>query len=531
MAARLRLLILAAALVPIGASCIQRDGSRAAPIPGFQSITPSSEQEIGFEFDRQAQKMLPLVQDVAVLEFIDDLGQMLVAGLGEQPFEYRFRVIVDPSLNAFAVPGGYIYVHTGTLLSVGDVEELAGVMAHELAHVKGHHYARQVKESALPNLLTNLAAIAASAATGQAAPMVAAQGVNVALQLRNSRRFEDEADRVGAVFMTRAGYSPEGMARFFERIQIQSEQMPPGTIPPYLYSHPQVDQRIKVVSALAEELRPVREPPDLGARFEQMQARLAFLLGHKRVSWDVVQPYDSAKTDPLLDRASTLEAGGQPGDALEVLNEAERLEPLDPRVPYRRGTLLEGMGRIEDAIAAYRRAVYLDPGRAAVHLALGRAHQRLGERQKAIFFFEQASWRASAGSRLRAQADREIERLVFPVIAESGFADGSGSDAGDTVAGKSRKEFGPDDPRAAWWGRLGPHYADYHSYVRVRWIDPSGQVVAEEKPHRDRRVLLSSTLRFAGGQPEPGTWRVEVLLGEDVVHADRVTVRAAARPL
>ena len=160
--------LFAIALAIAVAGCIQDDGTKFDPIPGRQRISYDSEREMGWQFDLAAQKALPFVTDLAVLEFMDDIGNVLVERLGEQPFDYRFRVIVNPELNAFAVPGGYIYFHSGTLLTAGDVEELAGVLAHELAHVKGRHQARLAQDIAIPSILASLAGLAAGAAAGSA---------------------------------------------------------------------------------------------------------------------------------------------------------------------------------------------------------------------------------------------------------------------------------------------------------------------------------------------------------------------------
>ncbi|RIL05644.1 MAG: hypothetical protein DCC71_09650 [Proteobacteria bacterium] len=516
MAARLLRLVSAAALACAVAACIQDDGSRFDPVPGRTRMSADSERELGWQFDLEAQKVLPMITDLEVLEFVNDLGNVMIDGLGEQPFDYRFRVIVNPELNAFAVPGGYIYFHSGTLLTTGDVEELAGVLAHELAHVKGHHHARLVQETALPNLLASLAGIAAGAATGSAGPLLAAQGVNVALQLQYTRQFEDEADRVGAVFLTRAGYRPDGMVRFFERILLEKDRRPEGEIPSYLYSHPQVESRIDVVRGL--ELEPTRTPPRFAERFRAMQQRVAYLVAKGRAGPASVAPHDRARTQPFLDAAAARRRANDVDGALAQLLEAERAEPGDPRVPVLRGDILLEAGRPADAAVAYRRAIHLDPNPPAVLLALGRAHRDAGDRRDAIFFTEQALWRTGARGVLRQQAERQLERLIFPVIAESGFGDERATPA----SGVPRLPAGgaPID----WWARIGPHYVGVMEYLRVRWTDPSGAVVRDEKPKKSQRVYFGDRLETGDSTPAPGEWKVDVLLANDLVHTQRFVV-------
>ncbi len=520
MAAR-RLFLIAVAL-GLAASCVQDDGTRFNPIPGAKRLSTDRERELGWQFDQQVQAAIPLIRDIPVLEFIDELGQLMVDHLGEQPFDYRFRVVLDGDLNAFAVPGGYVYFHTGTLLAAGDVEELAGVLAHELAHVKGHHAARIAEDTAVARALTSFLGVAASAATGEIAPALAAEGINVAIQLRFTRQYEDEADRVGSVFVTRTGFSPLGMARFFERIVAEQKRRGAGSIPPYLYSHPDAADRIRVVQELAQELRPVGPAPNLGARFREMQARLGFLMDRERVSWDVVQPFDRGASDPELERAATLQSEGQTEAALWALERAEALAPGDPRVAFRRGELLMELGRTGEAIVAYRRAVFLDPNRPAVLLALGRAHRSLEHRRKAIFFLEQAAWRAGPGSAVRLQSQRELERLIFPMFTQAGFADGVVSDQAETVLGAPLSRYPADAPRLAWWGQLSPHYGSYRDVVRVRWIDPGGAVASETSPRRRQRTYLAAV--YEPKRLMSGTWTLQLFFGTEVLYEAAVEV-------
>ena len=147
-------------------SCVQNDGSRFNPIDAYTKVSVEQEREIGATFDSQIQEHIRLIDDPVVLEFVNDLGRSIVRTIEPQPFIYRFRVIVDPSLNAFAVPGGYIYLHSGTILQSAALDELAGVVAHEIGHVKGRHYARMREKAAIPDLLAKLAGMAAAVTTG-----------------------------------------------------------------------------------------------------------------------------------------------------------------------------------------------------------------------------------------------------------------------------------------------------------------------------------------------------------------------------
>ena len=513
--------LVAAALLALGAAataCLGPDGERRVPLPG-QLASVESDRERGYAFDQALREHLPQIEDLVVLEFVGDLGQRLVDDLGDQPFDYRFRVIPASSLNAFAVPGGFIYFHSGTILNANSVEELAGVLAHELGHVKGRHSARMAQDAAIPGLVTTLAGVAAAAATGEAAPLIAAQAANVAIQLQYSRQYEDEADRMAVDFLARSGLRSEGLVRFFERIQMEQRRLPPGQIPPYLYSHPQVDSRIAVVRRVAEEF-PLGAPPapELEQRFREVQGRLAWLVRHRRATAPADPNFERAVADPFLAAATRLFESGRPGDALAELDRAERASPEDPRVPFRRAEILEAQGRLDEAIYAYRRAVHLDPHQTATLLALGRAHRAAGHRREALFFLEQASYRAGPKGRARVQIDAEIERLSFPIVLDSGFATGEATRERDTLVDSRETVLPAGALRLAWWGRLGPHWRDRAGHFRVRWVDGAGERGAIESLDRPRGLLIANKRLRAGD--DPGPWTLELLFGDDVVHSE-----------
>ncbi len=508
-------------------SCVQDDGSRFNPIDAYTKVSVQKEREIGVEFDRQVREHIRLIDDPVVLGFINDLGQSIVRKIEPQPFIYHFRVIPDPSLNAFAVPGGYIYLHSGTVLGAGSLDELAGVVAHEIGHVKGRHYARMREKAAIPDLLAKVAGMGAALASGEPGFLVASEGLNVALQLRFSREFETEADDIGSNFMARAGYHPEGLARFFERLLAESHDIR-TQMPPYLYSHPDVENRITTVLAGLETITVTGEgSPELYRAFRHSQARLALLVDSGRTTWHGFVPDpDRSKTDPLLAEARRKAEAGEIDGALVLLEETERLEPYDPRVPYLRAELLERSGRTHEAIGPYRRALAIDPSVALVYYKLGMAYLTLGSRHQATFYLEQAIDRFSGEGPLPSRARREVERLTFPPIEEAGIADGVESDDDAARFGSPRVEFRDDDARVVWWGRVADRYRDSRKRIRVRFTDPSGVVAQEQAVELARKHHVHSTLKLDGAiSGSHGIWRVEALLDDRPI--DRQTFRLA----
>jgi predicted Zn-dependent protease len=517
MAARSALLSVLAALLSALPACMQDDGARFNPIKDMTSVSEDEERELGLRFDQELRKHVVVIDDPIIADFINALGQEIVRGIEPQPFIYRFRVIQDPRLNAFAVPGGYVYFHSGTLLAVSDIDELAGVMGHEIAHVKAHHYARQRKKTQIPDLLVGLAGMAAAVVTKEPGILMASQAANVAVKLRFSREFENEADRLGSVFMTRAGYQPDGINDFFEKL-VHEQERHPQQIPPYLYSHPDVEDRMASVEEQARSLRPTRAAdPRLADELSDVQGRLAYLLATRRGSVPPPEPpEDPHAADPYLAQADRLAQEGQLDEALFALARGEAREPRDPRIPFRIGELLAARGRHRDAVAAYRRTIRIDPTHAMVFYKLGISHKALGERHSAVQSFEQASRRAGASSVLRERADWQIEILIFPVLLEVGTADAD-PEANATPLGRPQDSFGPDTRRMAWWARLHPRYDSYPERMRVRWIDPSGALVAETPVKSYKRRFVGSVLEVPEAAAAVGEWSAEASFEDEVL--------------
>jgi len=509
-------------------ACVQDDGERFHPLDlVIPNVSDDDERELGMEFDRELRRVVPVIHDPVVSEFIFELGQAVVRPIEPQPFIYRFRVIDDPTLNAFAVPGGYVYFHSGTIQSATDIDELAAVMGHEIAHVKMHHYARMRAKSQIPDLLVGLAGMAAAVAAEEPGLMVVSQAANVALKLRYSREFEAEADQFGTVYMVRAGYDPRGSVRFFERL-LEIEKQRPEQIPPYLFSHPAVADRIGAIEIAAKELEPSKPPaPDLAARLPVVQARLARLAARSRTHLPIAAPSgDRPDAGPLVERASTMADAGDLAGAIAVLAEAEPRHPEEPRIPYHIAEWSFERGDFAAAAEAYRRTVALDDSRARVWFQMGLAYARTDDRPRAVYAFENAAARAGEASQLRRQADWEIFKMIFTILPESGFADGGRGR--ETPAGAARDAFAEGDERLAWWGRVSPRFGGYVEHFEVRWVAPDGRVAQQDPVDEHGAYGFSSELEFDDGAT-PGTWTVELLLGTDTVTRETVTVQPGGR--
>lgn len=208
--------------------------------PGFSIFSVEQDVEIGHQSAVQVEKHLPMLNDPAAQRFVSALGARLAAQAPGPRFAYRFKLANRPDLNAFALPGGNIYIHRGLLDQVRSEGELAGVMAHEIAHVALRHPTNQASKAYLAQaglgVLGGLLTGRASASTNQIIGAIGGFGMNT-LFLKFSRSAETQADIVGAQIMARAGYDPVEMARFFAYMDRKAGGSP-GAAATFLSSHP-----------------------------------------------------------------------------------------------------------------------------------------------------------------------------------------------------------------------------------------------------------------------------------------------------
>lgn len=246
---------LAAALV-FGVALPATAGAPKSPYDKFRNETYSndglmSEQEemrIGAQVHQQVLQKYRIIQDPEIAGYIQDLGERLARSSKRPNIRYQFFVIDDSTVNAFALPGGYVYVHTGLLQIARSEEELSAAIAHEVGHVVARHGLRNVKKAQRNALIFGILGAGASIATGGGAAgeaaELAAQVLATGVMTRNSRDFEREADFLGLYTMRDAGYQPLGMALMFQRLN-EAGANAKGSGGGIFASHPNANERIK----------------------------------------------------------------------------------------------------------------------------------------------------------------------------------------------------------------------------------------------------------------------------------------------
>ncbi|HXC41842.1 MAG TPA: M48 family metalloprotease, partial [Burkholderiales bacterium] len=241
-----------AAAMPRGlAQSAQRDPPAPLPDLGELSsvaLSPQQERRIGEEAMREIRADPSYVDDPEVEDYLSGLGAALAANGPGARQDFQFFLLRDDTINAFAMPGGFVGVHTGLLLASQTESELASVLAHEISHVTQHHIARmfgqqsQMSTLGLAGLLLGILASRGNAQVGQAALMASQAGL-VQAQLNYSRDYEREADRVGFDRLQQAGFDVNGMVTFFERLQ-RATRIYENNAPAYLQTHPLTGERI-----------------------------------------------------------------------------------------------------------------------------------------------------------------------------------------------------------------------------------------------------------------------------------------------
>jgi predicted Zn-dependent protease len=248
---------------------------------GCGTMSVRDERSLGEEFEREARSHFTFLRDRLVRDYVRRIGDSVVEASAPHPFDYTFDVIEDEEINAFAGPGGHIYIHTGTILNSRNVSELAGVIAHEIGHVARRHIAHNYNRQRNTGLAHQAAVVVTSILAGSAAGgAVNLFGGLAGMAYVNTftREAEEEADQFAIEMLPKAGYDPKGMVSFFETMKAEGEVNVPG----FLRSHPTTDDRIQAAAAQirADALPPHLKVHDRG-RLEIIQRRIRLLLGEE----------------------------------------------------------------------------------------------------------------------------------------------------------------------------------------------------------------------------------------------------------
>jgi beta-barrel assembly-enhancing protease len=257
----------------------------------------------GRVYAQQIESQVKLVNDPVVTEYVNRIGQNLVRNSDAQ-VPFTIKVIDSDVVNAMALPGGFFYVNSGLILAADEEAEMAGVMAHEIAHVAACHYGREMTRANLLQM-ASIPFIFMGGAIGYAGYEAAGLGIPLTF-FKFSRGFEAEADYLGVEYMYRAGYDPSAFVSFFEKIQAM-EKKKPGTLSKAFDTHPQTPDRIEKTQDEIRRILPAKPQYVVTtSEFDEVKARLASIENKHKL----IDEKDSNK--PSLRRTSN--TGGNAGD-------------------------------------------------------------------------------------------------------------------------------------------------------------------------------------------------------------------------
>jgi predicted Zn-dependent protease len=389
---------------------------------GEVALSPQVERRLGESIVRDMRRDPQFIDDPEISEYLGTLGSRLTQVTSGARHDFEFFAVRDPSINAFALPGGFVGVHTGLMNAAETESELASVLAHEIAHVTQRHIARmlgQQKQMQLPVM----AALAAAILLGRSRPDLAAgasaavQAGAASAQLSYSRDFERDADRVGLQALAAAGFDARAMASFFEKMQRSQRVADDGTIPGYLRTHPISTERIAdaqnkmaglpykqhldsaefhlvraklrsesgdmhdAVAHFERSVRDRRYANEAAARYGLVSALLRVRRA-KEANAEMARLRATGAAGPMIDtlEARVKQALGDNGAAEKLLAASRARYPYSRPVLYAHVGALQDASRHEDAVASLAEAVRAYPGDPRLRALQSRSYAALGKR-------------------------------------------------------------------------------------------------------------------------------------------------------
>ncbi|MBS1225437.1 MAG: peptidase Ste24p [Proteobacteria bacterium] len=360
-------LSLTLALAPIAPSTAQSIRLPDIGDPSQAYFGPDEEQQMGLDIMRQLRERGAVMDDVQLNEYLNSIGQSIATYADQNGVPFTFFMVRDSGINAFALPHNFIGINAGLLLATQREDELAGVIAHEIAHVSQHHIVRAIadmKRMTIPMAAAMVAGAALAAASKQAgqAAMVGAMAAGAQHQISFTRANEQEADRIGMQLLARAGFDPKGMTDFFAKLERMAGGEARNRIPEMLLTHPRPESRA------ADTQDRVEIPP---VRRTAPRDRKAYHLAKARVRVLATDDNNSL----IRDLETTLARGGYASET------AER---------YAYALALRQAGRYHDAQQQVNRLLKSDPDRLAFRIEAAELALTGGERAQGWRLFEEA---------------------------------------------------------------------------------------------------------------------------------------------
>ena len=359
--------------------------------PADAILSSNEESQLGRAIMRSIRNSGQVVEDPLINEYINEIGNRIAAQTNDGEQDYTFFVIEDQRINAFALPGGYIGVHTGLIEATRSEDELAGVLAHEIAHVNQRHIARAIHASSRQSLLTTammLGALIAGVVGGDPdivqAGMAVAQGTAVQQQINFTRANEYEADRVGIAALADAGFDPYGMASFFEVMSRQTTRAPDERAPAFLMTHPVTTARIAEARNRARSYPHIRSDDTISYSIAKTRLSVSRMdTPAESVAYFEKRSYDNQNNIERYGRALAYVRNEQYWSALDILKDLVDKDPKVIAYHIALGETLVALDQPRDALEAFEHALTLFPRNVPLVISYGERLLELGKPEKA----------------------------------------------------------------------------------------------------------------------------------------------------
>ncbi len=396
---------------------------KPAPEPYVPEIPPlGKRKEIGRQFIQAALKEYEFVTDYEVIGQVNRVAGEILQAMGKDPADFHFFVVRQNQLNAFAVPGGYIFFFDGLLKELKTVDALAGVTAHEIAHVTQDHFFKDEKKINAINLATMASIILAGlAGENVGATGVIGAGINISTQLQFSRKNEEDADIHAIDYLKKTDYNPWGLAEFFQTLSFYAG-FTRGVAPPYFSTHPGLSERRFMVETLMRDFpkRP-KTTDDLTKNWQQDWGRMRAILGAQ----DLASPITGAPENPVSSagphtarqhylagvaaaRAGQLQIASEHYQAAIAAESAQAIYHADLSNVWMQ------LQKADLAKAAALESIRLSRDHATPYLVLGMIAQAESDHKTAVIHLEAAKNRAPAQAFIYLQLARSYHALKLP---------------------------------------------------------------------------------------------------------------------
>lgn len=394
---------------------------------GLFEFTLQDEMKYGRQIEVLIKSIMPIVEDPEVKLYVQGIVDNIVSTLPPQPYKFETNVVLHPTLNAFAMPGGFVFVHTGLIQHLEHESQLAGVLAHEVAHVTQRHIAGRIQKGQIISLASMavgmLGAVAGGGGDASTAMVMGSVAAGQAAILNYSRADESDADQFGLQYLVSAGYNPHGLGGGFGKIREMSLGRGSKT-PAYLSTHPDITSRLT----------------SLNSRLQSMSA-------------DIL---NRPENDERFLRVQTL-IWARYGDTQHATQIFASRDPKNPMTSLGKGILATRQNKVLEAEAAFDEALKLAPRDALILREAGSFHYNKGDMGIA---------RVQLESALKQDPDDYLARFYFARLLDD---EGNSSAAQDQYRRVLRNV--PDDAEVhSFYGRsLGASQQLFRGYLHLAY--------------------------------------------------------------